>query len=279
MQHQRVFTWITALACTALTLACSEEEPMAQLPAFERPACLLLSEEEAFGRQPIERSTYQYDEQGRITGFINDNMDDTPFDTTIFHFDKEQWVGSTIIQNGSDDAYIRTLKLQNIYENARLVSQQYRREDEPTVIFKTTYSYDEQGYVNRFETYNADQSKVLQLTGYIIYTRTSEGNIQQEKEYELDPGTDREEPEHYRTITYAYDEHPTPFDTRVLVANGVHESINNVTSEIGEYADGRTYQKTFSYTYNEKGYPLTAKQYSADMVEPSTTITYTYDCQ
>lgn len=282
MNHQRTFPWITAFVLATLTFACSEDEPTAQLPVFERPACLLLSEEERYGNQNQleERLTYQYDEQGRVKQQIADDADNTELDTTIFHFEQGRWTGSTHIQNGSSDFYIRTLKLQNTYENNRLVRQDYRKEGIDTIFFRAVYQYDAStGYVNRFESYNADENGVLKLYRYALYTRTNEGNIAQEKEYEINPNTESEELEYHVTRTYEYDDRPVPLDSRQLVADGVFESVNNVVSERGEYADGRTYEKTFEYTYNEQGFPLTVEEYSTGSGEPSSTITYTYDCQ
>ena len=77
------------------------------------------------------------------------------------------------------------------------------------------------------------------------------------------------------TITFGYDNKYNPYA-------GSHElwslstiAVNNITwttSSTGMAVDGITY----AYTYNEKGYPLTAAQHNGSTLQ---TTTYTYNCK
>lgn len=70
-------------------------------------------------------------------------------------------------------------------------------------------------------------------------------------------------------ITYEYDSHPNQLR---LVIDSSTRTDNNITSKVSVYSGG-TANITYTYTYNERGYPLT--QTSSTGVVNS----YTYDCQ
>lgn len=70
------------------------------------------------------------------------------------------------------------------------------------------------------------------------------------------------------TITYEYDNHPNP-EKAIVFYGG---TTNNITKET--YTDSvRTFVTTYTYTYNNKGYPVTS------VSDQGSSKTYTYTCK
>lgn len=72
------------------------------------------------------------------------------------------------------------------------------------------------------------------------------------------------------TTTYTYDTHPNPYKPMLYSSTGTD---NNVTQRTVSFSGGAPTTFTFTYTYNDKGYPLTRVSNNGE------SETYSYNCK
>lgn len=115
-----------------------------------------------------------------------------------------------------------------------------------------TYDYDAQDNLQKKTVYEGtgDQAVVKSMT---VYEVLPNGNYTQEKQYVID---DNKEVKLFSTTTYSYDASINPFHE--LAEPGTASSPNNlVAATTLVHNSKKTYKYSYSYTYDERGYPLT----------------------
>ncbi len=117
-----------------------------------------------------------------------------------------------------------------------------------------TYAYDTQGNLEKKSVYEGkDAEQGGKLKSYTVYEVLPNGNYTQEKQYVID---DNKEAKLFSTTTYSYDTSVNPFHG--LAEPGTASSPNNlVASNTVVHNTKKTYKYSYSYTYDERGYPLT----------------------
>jgi YD repeat-containing protein len=125
----------------------------------------------------------------------------------------------------------------------------------------STYSYNASGQ-NILRVYNDPSCASCGFTYTYTYPNTTTHNYSQ-LHYVSAGGSSF-------TLTFEYDDHPNPYKPVLYSSTG---SDNNVTKQVFTDDAGTSSTTTITYTYNDKGYPLTAASSSGAL------STYSYDCK
>ncbi|RIJ42858.1 hypothetical protein [Pontibacter oryzae] len=117
-----------------------------------------------------------------------------------------------------------------------------------------TYEYNTQNKLEKKSVYEgSDADNKGKLKSYTLYEVLPNGNYTQEKQYVIDDNNDAKL---FSTTTYSYDANVNPFNE--LAEPGVASSPNNmVAASTVVHNTKKTYKYSYSYTYDERGYPLT----------------------
>ncbi|MDX5418446.1 MAG: hypothetical protein LPK09_04460 [Hymenobacteraceae bacterium] len=114
----------------------------------------------------------------------------------------------------------------------------------------TTYDYDAAKKLNKKSVYEGTEQKGM-LKSFTSYEALPNGNYGQEKQFVVD-GTGAAKL--YSTTTHSYDSNPNPF--HAFAEPGTASSPNNlVRSSTVIHNSNRTLTKSYTYTYDENGYP------------------------
>lgn len=132
-----------------------------------------------------------------------------------------------------------------------------------------TYEYNSDNKLTKKSVYEGD-SKDGKLKSFTSYEVLPNGNFGQEKQFVID---DEESAKLFSTTTYSYDTNKNPFFE--AAEPGKASSPNNlVASSTVVHNSKKTYAYTYSYQYDERGYPT-----SQAVVTPSGSrekFTYVY---
>lgn len=125
----------------------------------------------------------------------------------------------------------------------------------------TTYTYNAAGQ-NTVRNYTDPTCSSCGYTYTYLYPNTSSHNYSQ-LQGTLGSGT-------IFTVTFEYDDHPNPYKNLLYSSTG---TTNNVTKEVFTSSTVGPTTTTTTYTYNDRGYPLSATTSSGN------SRTYMYDCK
>ncbi|MBD1396886.1 hypothetical protein H9Q13_06895 [Pontibacter sp. JH31] len=131
----------------------------------------------------------------------------------------------------------------------------------------TTYDYDAAKKLSKKSAYEGTEQKGA-LKSFTTYEALPNGNYGQEKQFVVDrTGAAKL----YSTTTHSYDSNPNPF--HVFAEPGIASSPNNlVRSSTVIHNGNKTLTKSYTYKYDESGYPI-----SQTMTLPNgKTQTFTY---
>ena len=113
-----------------------------------------------------------------------------------------------------------------------------------------TYEYNSDNKLEKKSVYEG-ATKDGELKSYTTYETLPNGNFGQEKQFVIDSeGTAKL----FSTTTYSYDTNSNPFHT--IAEPGKASSPNNiVASTLLVHGSGKTYKYSYTYQYDERGYP------------------------
>ncbi|MCX2740064.1 hypothetical protein [Pontibacter anaerobius] len=124
-----------------------------------------------------------------------------------------------------------------------------------------TYEYDTNNKLEKKSVFEGkDTDNQGKLKSYTTYEALPNGNYIQEKQFVID---DKNEAKLFSTTTNSFDASVNPFHT--LAEPGTASSPNNlVATSTVVHNSKKTYKYSYSYTYDERGYPLTQTVVSPD---------------
>lgn len=115
----------------------------------------------------------------------------------------------------------------------------------------TTYEYNAKDQLQKKSVYEGQDVKSAKAKSYTTYEVQPNGNLSQETQYVID-GTGKSKI--FSTTTYSYDTNQNPFFAHG--EPGVATSPNNVTvASTLVHSNKKTYRYSYSYKYDERGYP------------------------
>lgn len=117
-----------------------------------------------------------------------------------------------------------------------------------------TYEYDSNNKLEKKSLFEGtDEEGQGELKSFTKYEVLPNGNYTQEKQYVVD---DNNEAKLFSTTTNSFDASTNPFHG--LTEPGTASSPNNlVASKTVVHSSKKTYEYSYTYTYDERGYPLT----------------------
>jgi len=134
----------------------------------------------------------------------------------------------------------------------------------------TNYAYDANNKLEKKSVFEGTENTAAKAKSYTKYEVLPNGNYSQEKQYVID---DKGQARLFSTTTYSYDTSNNPFFA--FAQPGTISSPNNlVAATTVVNGSNKTYKHTYSYTYDERGYPM-----SQTVTTPNgkrTTYTYLY---
>lgn len=134
----------------------------------------------------------------------------------------------------------------------------------------TTFDYDAQKDLKKKSVYEGNDVKSAKLKSYTTYEVLPNGNYSQEKQYVVDS---KGKGKLFSTTTYSYDTNQNPF--YMHNEPGATASPNNITvASTMVHASKKSYRYTYSYKYDERGYPTSQTTTSPD--GDSETLSYLY---
>jgi len=134
----------------------------------------------------------------------------------------------------------------------------------------TTYEYNAQKQLEKKSVLEGADKKAAKPKSFTTYEALPNGNIGQEKQYVVDgKGAGKL----FSTTTYSYDSNNNPFFNHA--EPGAEASPNNITAASTlVHSSEKTYRYSYTYKYDERGYPT-----SQTVTSPSgksETFTYLY---
>ncbi|GAB3820644.1 hypothetical protein [Pontibacter rugosus] len=116
-----------------------------------------------------------------------------------------------------------------------------------------TYEYDAKNYLEKKTVFEGTDNEKAAVKSYTLYEVLPNGNYAQEKQFIID---DKSDAKLFSTTTYSYDSSVNPFHE--LAEPGTASSPNNLVAAVTEVHNSKkTYKYNYTYTYDERGYPLT----------------------
>ncbi|MBB6610953.1 hypothetical protein H7F15_07890 [Pontibacter sp. Tf4] len=231
-------------------------------------------------------------EQGAISHVMADSSEITSYNyagkelTQINHYDKETGDLESFEKFIRDNKGNVIKATTHAGDNHAVLSEQAFRYNEKNQLTQTTTAYYngsnlEYNAITTFE-YNSKKElekksvlegadeKSAKLKSYTTYESLPNGNIGQEKQFVVDgKGTGKL----FSTTTYSYDTNQNPFFNHA--EPGAEASPNNMTvASTLVHGSKKTYRYSYTYKYDERGYPTS--QTVTSPTGKSETYTYLY---
>ncbi|MCC9167660.1 hypothetical protein [Pontibacter harenae] len=122
----------------------------------------------------------------------------------------------------------------------------------PTYSTLNTYEYTENNKLKKVAMYEGANGEEAKLQSYTEYAVLPNGNYSQSKQYVADK---TEKAKLFSTTNFSYDTNYNPFFE--IAEPGTAVSPNNLISSTTEiHNSNKTYAYTYSYKYDERGFPL-----------------------
>ncbi|GAA4440823.1 hypothetical protein GCM10023188_38570 [Pontibacter saemangeumensis] len=116
-----------------------------------------------------------------------------------------------------------------------------------------TYEYDEKKNLKQKSLFEVNDKKEAVQKSYTTYELLPNGNFAEEKQYVID---DKGEASLFSTTTYSYDTNQNPLHEFAEPGNA--SSPNNLLASTAVVHNSKkTYKYAYTYTYDERGLPLT----------------------
>lgn len=192
-----------------------------------------------------------------------------------FEYDSNGRLLKTSTYSGSDNELL--LEQTYVYNENGLVSRSnsnYYTGSTLAYSSYTTYEYNTSHKLEKKSVYEVEENAESEegiLKTYTTFETLPNGNFSIAQQFVVDAN---DEAVLFSTTTYSYDTNPNPLYQNA--GPGATISSNNVISSTVEvHGTNKTYSYTFSYKYNEYGYPVSQTAKTADGIYE--TYTYQYN--
>lgn len=229
-------------------------------------------------------------EQGSISHIMVDSAEVTSYNyagqylSQINYYDKETGELESF-EKFVRDAKGRTLKSStHAGDSHALLSEQDYQYNEKGLLSKTTsayyngstleynavttFDYDSKEQLKKKAVYEGKDVKSATLKSYTTFESLPNGNYSQEKQFVVDSNS---KGKLFSTTTYSYDTNQNPFFKHA--EPGAASSPNNIiAASTLVHGSKKTYRYTYTYKYDERGFPTSQTVRSPN----GKSVTYTY---